>query len=73
MAEGRELHVGQLDLHTNPNGTMKEYNNMLGSFGGASRSVIPQPGDEAVCEGVQGYSCMTHTLPKGLHLEVMNV
>ena len=24
LAEGGELHVGQLDLHTNPNGTMKE-------------------------------------------------
>ena len=72
LAEGGELHVGQLDLHTNPNGTMKEYNNMLDSFGGRNPSVIPQPGDEAVCEGVQGYSCMTHTLPKGVHLEVMN-
>ena len=48
LAEGGELHVGQLDLHTNPNRTMKEYNHMLDLFGGASRSVIPQPGDEAV-------------------------
>ena len=71
LAEGGELHVGQLDLHTNPNGTMREYNHVLDSFGGAS--VIPQPGDEAVCEGVLGYSCMTSTLPKGLHLEVMNM
>ena len=52
LAEGGELHVGQLDLHTNPNGTMREYNNVLDSFGGASPSVIPQPGDEAVCEGM---------------------
>ena len=73
LAEGGELHVGQLDLHTNPNGTMKEYNRVLHSFGGAHPSVIPQPGDEAVCEGVQGFSCMTNTLPKGLHLEVMNM
>ena len=73
LAEGGELHVGQLDLHTNPNGTMKEYNHVLISFGGASPSVIPQPGDEAVCEGVQGYSCMTSALQKGLHLEVMNM
>ena len=36
LAEGGELHVGQLDLHTNPNGTMKEYNNMLDSFAGAN-------------------------------------
>ena len=72
LAEGGELHVGQLDLRTNSNGTMKEYNRMLDSFGGASPSLIPQPGDGAVCEGVQGYSCMTSTLPKGLHLEVMN-
>ena len=42
---------------------------MLDSFGGASPSVIPQPGDEAVCEGVQGYSCMTSTRPKGSHLQ----
>ena len=35
--------------------------------------MIPQPGDEAVCEGVQGFSCMTHTLPRGVHLEVMNM
>ena len=55
------------------NGTMREYNHVLGSFGGASpSSVIPQPGDEAVCEDVRGYSCMTITLPKGLHLEVTN-
>ena len=46
---------------------------MLNSFGGANPSVIPQPGDEPVCEGVQGYSCMTYTLPKGLHLEAMNM
>ena len=59
LAEGGELHVGQLDLHTNPNGTMKEYNHMLDSFGGASPSLIPQLGDEAVCKGVQGFSCMT--------------
>ena len=72
LAEGGELHVGQLDLHTNPNGTLKEYHNMLDSFGGAKPSVIPQPGD-AVCEGVQGFLCMTHTLPKGVHLEVMNM
>ena len=52
---------------------MKEYNHVLDSFGGASPSVIPQPGDEAVCEGVRGYSCMTSTLPKGLHLEVMSM
>ena len=65
MAEGGELHVGQVDLHTNPN--------MLDSFGGANPSVIPQPGDEAVCEGVHGFSCMTDTLPKGVHLEVMNM
>ena len=65
LAEGGELHVGQLDLHTNPNGTMKEYNHMLDSFGGASPSVIPQPGDEAVCEGIQGYSCVTRMLPGG--------
>ena len=44
MAEGGELHVGQVDLHTNPTGSMKEYNNMLDSFGGANPSVIPQPG-----------------------------
>ena len=73
LREGGELHVGQLDLHTNPNGTMKEYNNMLDLFGGANPSVIPQPGDEAVCEGVQGYSCVTHTLPKRVHLEVINM
>ena len=73
LAEGGDLHVGQLDLHTNPNGTMKEYNHMLDSFGGASPSVIPQPGDEAVCEGIQGYSCMTRTLLRGLHLEVMSM
>ena len=41
---------------------MKECNHMLDSFGGASPSVIPQPGDEAVCEGIQG-----------LHLEVTNM
>ena len=35
LAEGGELHVGQFDLHTNPNGTMREYNNVLDSFGGA--------------------------------------
>ena len=73
LAEGGELHVGQLDLYTNPNGVLKEYNHMLDLFGGASPSVIPQPGDEAVCEGVQGYSCMTSTQPKGLHLEVMSM
>ena len=73
MAEGGELHVGQVDLHTNPNGSMQEYNNMLDSFGGANPSVIPQPGDEAVCEGVQGFSCMIDTLPKGGRLEVMNM
>ena len=28
---------------------------------------------EAVCEGVHGFPCMTDTLPKGIHLEVMNV
>ena len=44
-------YVGQ---HTNPNRTMKEYNHMLDSFGGASFSVIAQPGDEAVCKGTQG-------------------
>ena len=73
MAEGGELHVGQVDLHTNPNGSMKDYNHMLDSFGGANPSVIPQPGDEAVCEGVRGFSCMTGTLPKGMHLEVRNM
>ena len=62
MAEGGELHVGQVDLRTNPNGSMKEYNNMLDSFGGANPSVIPQPADEAVCEGFSW----------GVHLEVMN-
>ena len=36
LAEGGELHVGQLDLRTNPNGTMKEYNRMLDSFRGGS-------------------------------------
>ena len=36
MAEGGELHAGQVDLRTN---------NMLGLFGGANPSVIPQPGD----------------------------
>ena len=41
LSEGGELHVGQLDLHTNPNGTMREYNNVLDSFGGASPSIIP--------------------------------
>ena len=67
-----KLHVGQVDLHTNPNGSMKDYNHMLDLFGGANPSVISQPGDEAVCEGVRGFSCMTNTLPKGIHLEVMN-
>ena len=41
VAEGGELHVGQVDLHTNPNRSMKEYNNMLDSFRGANPSVIP--------------------------------
>ena len=73
VAEGGELHVGQVDLHTNPNGSMKDYSNMLDSFGGANPFVIPQPGDEAVCEGVYGFSCicMTETLSKGMHLEVV--
>ena len=72
MGTGGQLHVGHLDLHTNPNGSMKDYNNTLDLFGGANPSVIPQPGDEAVCKGVRGFSCMTDTLPKGMHLEVMN-
>ena len=33
---------------------------MLDLFGGASPSVIPQPGDEAVCGGVQGNSVFVY-------------